>query len=119
LIVHALVWGSIQSAVPAFVGGSPVLMASVSPGEVAIVAMVFAVGGAVVIPIARAFARRLEGRADLRGAIPADITVRLERIERAVDAMAVEVERISEGQRFVTQVMAERTRPPAIGAGPQ
>lgn len=117
--MHALVWGSIQHAVPAFVGGSPVLMAAVSGGEVAITAMVFAVGGAVVIPIARSFARRLEGRADGTGALPRDIIARLERIERSVDAMAVEVERISEGQRFVTQVMAERTRPPAIGAGPQ
>ena len=33
---------------------------------------------------------------------------RLERIEHAIDAMAVEVERISEGQRFVTKLLAER-----------
>jgi hypothetical protein len=33
---------------------------------------------------------------------------RLMRIEQAIDAMAVEVERISEGQRFVTRVLAER-----------
>jgi hypothetical protein len=32
---------------------------------------------------------------------------RLERIEQAVDAIAVEVERISEGQRFTTKVIAE------------
>jgi hypothetical protein len=34
---------------------------------------------------------------------------RLERIEHAVEAMAVEVERISEGQRFVTKLLAERS----------
>jgi hypothetical protein len=33
---------------------------------------------------------------------------RLARIETAIDAMALEVERISEGQRFVTRLMAER-----------
>jgi hypothetical protein len=38
---------------------------------------------------------------------------RLERIEHAVEAMAVEVERISEGQRFVTRLLAEREAPRA------
>ena len=33
----------------------------------------------------------------------------------AVDSIAIEVERISEGQRFTTQVLAER----AAGTGPQ
>ena len=33
---------------------------------------------------------------------------RLERIEQAIDAMAVEVERISEGQRFMTKLLSER-----------
>ena len=35
---------------------------------------------------------------------------RLERIEHAIEAMAIEVERISEGQRFVTKLLAERQR---------
>jgi hypothetical protein len=34
---------------------------------------------------------------------------RLARIEQAVDAIAVEVERISEGQRFTTKLLSERT----------
>jgi hypothetical protein len=38
---------------------------------------------------------------------------RLERMEQAIDAMAVEVERISEGQRFVTQLMATKEKAPA------
>jgi hypothetical protein len=33
-------------------------------------------------------------------------TQRLKRMEHAVDAMAIEVERISEGQRFLTQIFA-------------
>ena len=35
---------------------------------------------------------------------------RLARIEQAVDAIAVEVERISEGQRFTTKLLAEKSR---------
>ena len=38
-----------------------------------------------------------------------DTTDRLTRIESAVEAMSVEVERISEGQRFVTKVLSERS----------
>jgi hypothetical protein len=34
---------------------------------------------------------------------------RLARIEHAVDAIALEVERISEGQRFTTRLLSERT----------
>ena len=33
---------------------------------------------------------------------------RLERMEMAIDAMATEVERVAEGQRFTTKLLAER-----------
>ena len=91
----------------------------VTGGDVAITAMVITVGGAIVIPIARAFAKRIEGQAAGRPVVTPDVTQRLERIERAVEAIAVEVERISEGQRFVTQIMSDRPKPPSLGAGPQ
>lgn len=38
---------------------------------------------------------------------------RLEQLQQSVDTIAIEVERISEGQRFVTRLMNER----AVGAG--
>jgi len=41
-------------------------------------------------------------------------TARLERIEQAVDAMSIEIERISEGQRFVTQLMSSKAPVPAL-----
>ena len=45
-----------------------------------------------------------------QGALPSrDTTDRLQRIEAAVETMSVEVERISEGQRFVTKVLSERS----------
>ena len=42
---------------------------------------------------------------------------RLERMEQAVEAVAIEIERISEGQRFVTQLMAKREQAPALNVG--
>lgn len=41
---------------------------------------------------------------------------RLARLETAIDTMAVELERISEGQRFITKLLAEREQ--ARGALP-
>jgi hypothetical protein len=80
------------------------------PGVVMIVAIVFGVLGTVLFPVARALARRIEGRSAAT-TVPADVTDRLDRIERAVESVALEVERISEGQRFVTKLMAGRAEP--------
>ncbi|GJG87620.1 hypothetical protein tb265_28010 [Gemmatimonadetes bacterium T265] len=51
-----------------------------------------------------------------------DATARLARMEQAVDAIAIEVERVSEGQRFVTRLLSEQQapsprRPPAPARG--
>jgi hypothetical protein len=69
---------------------------------------------AVVIfqPLVRAFARRLEGAGGARGALDTGSAERLQRIEQAVDAMAIEIERISEGQRFTTKLLAARADAP-------
>jgi hypothetical protein len=73
---------------------------------------------AIGYPIARAYARRIEGTPS-RPAVPGDVTARLERMEQAIDSIAVEVERISEGQRFTTKLLAERTAaPPPSAADP-
>ena len=71
----------------------------------------------VGLPIARAFARRLDRKAVGAGAT--DLDARLQRIEQAVEAVAVEVERVSEAQRFSARLLAERAEPqPTYGAGP-
>jgi hypothetical protein len=69
---------------------------------------------AVVIfyPLVRAFARRLEGAGRSFGALDTGSAERLQRIEQAVDAMAIEIERISEGQRFTTKLLAARADAP-------
>jgi len=62
---------------------------------------------AIGVPIARAYARRLD-REPSRPELQPDVTARLERMEQALDSIAIEVERISEGQRFTTKLLAER-----------
>jgi hypothetical protein len=39
--------------------------------------------------------------------VPVEVASRLERIEQALEAVAIEVERISEGQRFTTRLLSE------------
>ena len=52
-------------------------------------------------------------RAVADAALPPALDERLRRMEQALEAVAVEVERISEGQRFTTRLLAERTSPSA------
>ena len=40
---------------------------------------------------------------------------RMARLEQAVDAIAFEVERISEGQRFTTRLLSEQSRLSSLG----
>ena len=75
---------------------------------------------ALGIPIIRALTRRFVDRPPVVQAISGDVENRLERIEQAVDAVAIEVERISESQRYLTKVMAEsRGLPSGSGGSPR
>jgi hypothetical protein len=67
---------------------------------------------ALGVPFVRALARRWD-RETLQPTVPPDVAARLERIEQAVDAVAIEVERISEGQRFTTKLLSDRAGDPA------
>lgn len=67
----------------------------------------------VGFPIARAFGRWIDRRGTTPPAPAREVIQRLEAIEQAVESVAVEVERISEGQRFTTRVLSERTHEPA------
>jgi hypothetical protein len=62
---------------------------------------------ALGIPLIKAFTRRFVDRPPVAPVLPANVENRLERIEQAVEAVAIEVERISEGQRYLTKIMAE------------
>jgi hypothetical protein len=75
----------------------------VIPGIFFATVIVLALG----IPLVRAYIRRQDRQAALPGASP-EVIQRLERMEQAIDSIAVEVERISEGQRFTTKLLSEQ-----------
>jgi hypothetical protein len=69
-----------------------------------------------VFPLSVALARRIWRRsAAAITSLPRDIADRLQRMEQAIEATAVEVERIGEGQRFITRLFTEGESVKAIG----
>lgn len=78
------------------------------PGELIPIVMFIMIPLTIIgAPIARAIARRIERGGGMQS-LPNDVGARLERMEQAIDAIAVEVERIAEGQRFTSKLLAER-----------
>jgi len=76
------------------------------PPQVVDISIAFFIMIAVMVvgwPIARAFGRRIERRGQVATLDPGTME-QLQRIEQAVDAMAIEVERISESQRFMAKL---------------
>jgi len=57
-------------------------------------------------PLVKAIASKAEAESK-NPQIPPEVMGRLERMEQSIDAIAVEVERISEGQRFTTKLLSE------------
>ncbi len=53
------------------------------------------------------------------GALAPELDARLERMEQAIQAIAIETERIAEGQRFTTKLLSERaaTDAPLLQSG--
>ena len=76
---------------------------------VPIVLFICLAASAIGIPIARAYARRIE-RGPLEPTMPPEMKTRLERMEQALDSIAIEVERNSEAQRFTTKLLAEKPK---------
>jgi hypothetical protein len=75
--------------------------------------LMFAFIFAVLMPISIAIARRIwRGKRDATPRVAHDVvSPRLDRLEQAVDAIAIEIERVAEGQRFVTKVLVDRPQP--------
>jgi hypothetical protein len=84
--------------------------ADVIPPQAVDISIAFFVTIAIIIiglPIARAIARRMDRRPG-PAQIPSDVSSQLNQLTQAVDAIALEVERISEGQRFTTRLLSEQ-----------
>jgi hypothetical protein len=96
--------GTTEAPVP------PWMMQPQVPQEAVDISIAFFVMIAFIIvglPLARAFARRMDRKTVQPAAIPTELQEQLRRLETAVDTMAVEIERISEGQRFSSGLLRE------------
>ena len=104
-------------AIPVHTGG----MNDVIPPQAVDISIAFFIMIAVIIigwPLARAMGRRLERRADAPALPDPAIGGQLQRIEQAVEAMAIEIERISESQRFMAKLQSGATPDRSVlGAG--
>lgn len=95
------------------VTGVPSLPPGTIPPEAAQISIAFfVVIGAIIIglPIMRALGRRIERGAPVAAPIPVEVRNQLLQISQSVDAIAIEVERISEGQRYATKLLSDRPR---------
>ena len=92
------------AATPVLADGG--LLAGTDPSVYyAIAVAVMAVAVAIVVyPLVRAWARRMEQNA----APKATDAGRMHQLEQSVEALALEIERISEGQRYTTKLLTER-----------
>jgi hypothetical protein len=82
----------------------------VIPPEMVDISIAFFITIAAIIiglPLARAFARRMDKRS-ATAPMSNEIASQLTHLNQAVDAIALEVERISEGQRFTTRLLSEQ-----------
>lgn len=97
---------------------SGAMLAGLGSGQVTGLSIVFTV--VVLGPLAIGAARMMWKRSNKPLPPPAIFTEtaeRLERLEQSVDTIAVEIERITEGQRFVTKLLSEGQQVPALAAG--
>ena len=96
-----------QSNVTTSTGVVPRQFFNMSSGQMTGISIVFILF--VLGPLAASLGR-LMWRRSAKPAMPPgwyDAAQRLERLEQAVDTIAVEVERVSEGQRFMTKIMTQ------------
>ena len=69
----------------------------------------------LMIPLVLAFARRIWRGGKRAPSFDFDSSPRLQRMEQAIESIAIEVERIGEAQRFTTKLLAEREPEPVAG----
>jgi hypothetical protein len=86
-------------------------------GMIAIVSA-FGLGAYFIRMISQIILKRLDLKRESLGSGGGAIGQRLERIEQAVEAIAIEMERVSEGQRFTTKLLADRASPPQSSSVP-
>jgi hypothetical protein len=104
-----------QAAIPGSIMPDPPRPPQQGPPEEVIALMAFAIF-VIGLPLTIAYARRI-WRKGAPTALPQEIYDRFNRVEQSLDAIAIEVERVGESQRFLTRMQAEQAER-ALGAGP-
>jgi len=105
------------AAIPGAVVEPPPYVQSGPPEEAWVAGGFFLV--LVIFPLTIAYARRIWRRGAVTvSAFPKELSDRLFRMEQAVEATSLEVERIGEGQRFLTKLFTEGESARALGTGP-
>ena len=103
------------AAVPGAVVQPPPDIPRGPPEEVYVLSGIFII--VVLLPLSIAFAKRIWRKsATAITSLPRELTDRLLRLEQTVEATSLEVERIGEGQRFLTRLFTEGEGARAIGA---
>jgi hypothetical protein len=80
----------------------------VNPFMIAIVAIAGATLMTIFGPIAKAYAKRISNERPASARGDGELEARLERMENAIESIAVEIERVSEGQRFTTRLLSDQ-----------
>jgi hypothetical protein len=75
-------------------------------------------GFVLLLPIVYALTRRILRGGRRGAAVDFESSPRLQRMEQAIESIAIEVERIGEAQRFTTKVLTERQPEPVAGHMP-
>jgi Sec-independent protein translocase protein TatA len=104
----------LRSVPVVYTGQPPVDMRNIIPPQAVDIAIGFFITVAVMVvgwPISRALGRRLD-RGGNRAAVDAGTSEQLQRIEQSVEAIAIEVERISEAQRYMARLEETSGRSP-------
>lgn len=97
------------AAVPGAIVERPPEPRNGPPEEITAIPIVFIIF--VLGPLAVAFARRIWKRgATVVAPVPREVIDRLDQMAQAVESIAIETERIGEGQRFLTRVMSDQGR---------
>ena len=104
------------AAIPGAVVEHPPPMQMGPPEEVYVLTGIFMF--VALFPLSIAFARRIWRRgATVITSFPKELSDRLSRLEQSAEATSLEVERIGEGQRFLTRLFTEGESARAIGIG--
>lgn len=84
--------------------------------DILLIGVLGVIGIILAFPIGRAIARYIDRRG-MAPRVPEEVTQRLSSIEQAVDTVAIEMERMSEANRYTTRLLSERIGAPDFAAG--